>query len=528
MSVQAALPPPAQRAQSALAWRWIAALAPGLFIYFIPILGLAPVQRHILAFFVATILALVTQPVAMGISVLIAMTGLVLTGTLSAPAALSGFSDPTVWLIFTAFLFSHAVTRTNLGLRVAYFFISRFGFNALTLGYSIACSDLALAPFVPSDTARGGGIVCPITRSVAEVLGSEPGTPSRRMGGFLVLVAFHTTYVASAMFLTGMASNPLMADFADKLGHLELTWIRWFLAAAVPGFVSLLVVPFLIYRLYPPKLTNTDAARHHARAELHRMGSLTGAEARLALIMMAVMAGWVTSPVASHSECVCGARRCMRHRSHARAELERFARRIQSVGRSHLVCTANYDGGRIEQTRRDAETVAIVFWLHQSAALGAGAAVLTYYLPIHPLRLREHDGPNYGALSGISCRGAGDRSSTADLRARLGLFFQLECGHHALRHRLGACVLRPGLCKSGGLVEDRICDLSGQPGDLVWNRPHLVEDYWILVAHQNENCRNPRRSGPDQVGHRQRLYQLFGDDGLGYAALPFNDMGRHL
>ncbi len=296
MSVQAALPPPAQRAQSALAWRWIAALAPGLFIYFIPILGLAPVQRHILAFFVATILALVTQPVAMGISVLIAMTGLVLTGTLSAPAALSGFSDPTVWLIFTAFLFSHAVTRTNLGLRVAYFFISRFGFNALTLGYSIACSDLALAPFVPSDTARGGGIVCPITRSVAEVLGSEPGTPSRRMGGFLVLVAFHTTYVASAMFLTGMASNPLMADFAAKLGHLELTWIRWFLAAAVPGFVSLLVVPFLIYRLYPPKLTNTDAARHHARAELHRMGSLTGAEARLALIMMAVMAGWVTSP----------------------------------------------------------------------------------------------------------------------------------------------------------------------------------------------------------------------------------------
>lgn len=296
MSLQTISPTRARRARSDLAWRWLLVVAAGLLIYFVPFAGLQPVQRHILAFFVATIIALVTQPVPMGVSVLMAMTGLVLTGTLTAPAALSGFSDPTVWLIFTAFLFSRAVTGTNLGLRVAYFFISRFGRNALTLGYSIGCSDLVLAPFVPSDTARGGGIVCPVTRSVAEVLGSEPGTPSGRMGGFLMLVAFHTTYVASAMFLTGMASNPLMADFAAKQGHVDLTWLRWFAGAIVPGALSLLIVPFVVYRLYHPRLTNTDAARHHARDELRRLGSLTGREARLAVIMIAVMAGWVTSP----------------------------------------------------------------------------------------------------------------------------------------------------------------------------------------------------------------------------------------
>lgn len=296
MSVQLIQPLTTERGQTGLAWRWTVVLVPGLLLYFLPYLGLQPVQRHILAFFVATILALITQPVPMGVSVLIAMTGLVLTKTLSAPTVLSGFSDPTVWLIFTAFLFSRAVTGTNLGLRVAYFFISKFGWNALTLGYSIGCSDLVLAPFVPSDTARGGGIVCPITQSVAQVLGSEPGTPSSRMGGFLVLVAFHTTYVASAMFLTGMAANPLMADFAAKQGQVGLTWLRWFAASSVPGFLALLVVPLLIYRLYHPKLTNTDAARQHARAEMRRMGSLTGKEFRLAAIMLAVMAGWVTSP----------------------------------------------------------------------------------------------------------------------------------------------------------------------------------------------------------------------------------------
>ncbi len=276
--------------------RWSAVLIPGALIYWIPSIGLEDHPRHLLAFFAATIIALVAQPMPMGVTILTTMTALVLTDTLPAATVLSGFSDPTVWLIFTAFLFSRAVTDTGLGIRVAYFFIKRFGRGALTLGYSISCSDLVLAPFVPSDTARGGGIISPITRSVAGVLGSEPGTESGRMGGFLVLVAFHTTYVASAMFLTGMASNPLIADFAFKIGLVELTWIRWFLGAIVPGLLSLICVPFLIYLLYRPRMMDTEPARIHAQRELQHLGRLGSRERKLIVIMLAVMAGWIASP----------------------------------------------------------------------------------------------------------------------------------------------------------------------------------------------------------------------------------------
>ena len=277
-------------------WRWGVVLVPGVLLYISPLPALDAGQRHLLAFFVAIIIALVAQPIPMGATVLTALTALVLTRTLPAQAALAGFSDPTVWLIFTAFLFSRAVTQTKLGMRIAYLFIGKFGKSSLTLGYSIACSDLVLAPFVPSDTARGGGIVCPIVRSVAQALESEPGKPSGAIGGFLVLVAFHTTYVASAMFLTGMASNPLMADFAAKIGHVELTWLRWLLGSIVPGTLSLVLVPYLIYRLYPPQATDTERARLHARSELESMRGLSRAESRLVVIMLAVMAGWITSP----------------------------------------------------------------------------------------------------------------------------------------------------------------------------------------------------------------------------------------
>ena len=276
--------------------RWSITLAPAAVLYFVPLFGLDPIQRHLLAFFGGTIVALVARPVPMPVATLLAMTGLVLTNTLPASSVLLGFSDLNVWLIFTAMLLSRAVTDTRLGVRVAYLFINRFGRNSLTLGYSISVSDLVLAPFVPSDTARGGGIISPITGSVAEALGSQPGSASARLGGFLVLVAFHTTYVASAMFLTGMAANPLMADFAFKLGHVELTWLRWFVGAIVPGVLSLLLVPYLIHRLYHPQQVDTEAARQHARKELALMGPLNAREGRLIVIMIAVLAGWISSP----------------------------------------------------------------------------------------------------------------------------------------------------------------------------------------------------------------------------------------
>lgn len=276
--------------------RWAAVVLPGLLLYFLPIPGFSEPQRHLLGIFVATIIALVAQPVRMGVSVIIALTLLALTRTLPPGKVLSGFSNLTVWLVFVAFLFSRAVTQTGFGTRVGYLFIKRFARSPLSLGYSIAAADLCLAPFIPSDTARGGGVIYPIARSVATAFGSEPGPTARRMGAYLTLVAFHSTYTASAMFLTGMAANPLIAEFALKIAHVELSWGIWFTGAIVPGLISLTVAPWLISRLAPPEIRDTEPARELATKELARMGPLRRNEKWLCAIMGCVMAGWVTSP----------------------------------------------------------------------------------------------------------------------------------------------------------------------------------------------------------------------------------------
>ena len=98
------------------------------------------------------------------------------------------------------------------------------------------------------------------------------------------------------MFLTGMAANPLIAEFAFRIGHVELTWLRWFSGSVAPGLLTLTIVPWLLHRWVTPEIRDTTPARELARAELARMGPLSRGERWLLGIMIGVMAGWVSSP----------------------------------------------------------------------------------------------------------------------------------------------------------------------------------------------------------------------------------------
>ena len=276
--------------------RWTAVLTAGALLYFLPLPGLTAPQRQLLAIFIATILALVVRPAPMGVSVLIAMTILALTGTIPANRVLLGFSNQTVWLIFSAYLFARAISSTGLGMRVAYTLIRRFATTPLRLGYAVVSAGMLVAPFVPSDTARGGGVVFPVTRSLALAFASEPGPTARKIGSFLMLTGFHGNYLASAVFLTSMVANPLIAQFVMKIANVEITWLGWLAGSCVPALFSLAAVPYFIHKWHRPEIQDTAPARVMAADRLQEMGPMSAGERGMVVILFAVMFGWVTSP----------------------------------------------------------------------------------------------------------------------------------------------------------------------------------------------------------------------------------------
>lgn len=276
--------------------RWGIVLLAALAVLLAPIPeGITPKSWHLLAIFVATITGSIVRPLPGGAIVLLGVSAIALAGVLPVNEALAGYADPIVWLVLAAFFMSRGMIKTGLGRRIAFLFIRAIGRHSLGLGYALISTDMLLATVIPSTGARAGGIVFPVAKSLAEAYDSKPGESAGRLGAFLMPLVYQCDVIICAMFLTGQASNPLIAKFAQQVTGIELTYARWAGAAIVPGLISLLTVPLVLYRIFPPKIKHTPAAAKLAADELKRMGRMNRGE-KLMLLVFALVAGlWMTT-----------------------------------------------------------------------------------------------------------------------------------------------------------------------------------------------------------------------------------------
>ncbi|VEJ40189.1 C4-dicarboxylate transporter [Neisseria meningitidis] len=213
--------------------------------------------------------------------------------------ALSAFANPLIWLIAIAVMISRGLLKTGLGMRIGYLFIAVFGRKTLGIGYSLALSELLLAPVTPSNTARGGGIIHPIMQSIAGSYGSNPAKGTEgKMGKYLALVNYHSNPISSAMFITATAPNPLIVNLiAENLGSsFRLSWGAWAWAMAVPGVIAFFVMPLILYFLYPPEIKETPNAVQFAKDRLREMGKMSADEIIMAVIFGILLLLWADVP----------------------------------------------------------------------------------------------------------------------------------------------------------------------------------------------------------------------------------------
>ena len=252
---------------------------------------------QLLAIFVATVVGFIAKPLPMGAVAVIGIMMTALTGTLTIANALSGFGNNVIWLIGAAFFISRAVIKTGLGARIAYHLMKLLGKKTLGLSYGLGIADLVLAPAMPSNTAREGGIIMPLIRSVAEVYDSDPAKGTeRKIGSFLMMSAFQINIITSAMFMTAMAANPLAAELAGKAG-VNISWGDWMLAALVPGLISFVVLPLFVYRFYGPEIKQTPEARELAEGKLREMGPMASGEWITAGVIVLLLVLWIGGQV---------------------------------------------------------------------------------------------------------------------------------------------------------------------------------------------------------------------------------------
>ncbi len=255
--------------------------------------GLEVQAWKLFGIFAGTILMLMLQGLPEASAIFVGVTA---AGLFVVPIkdVLVGYTDTTLWLIVVAIMMSLGFRKSGLTKRVGLILIKAFGKSSLGLGYVLGVTDLMLATSIPGAPARVGGLVYPLAQGIFEVVGSKPYQNPRRLGAYLTVLLYMMDMVAGSLFLTGMGPNILSVKLASQILGVEVTWGLWTLAA-VPGFLVFILVPIIVYIMYPPELVSVKEVREMACVQLKTLGPVTKREIIVGLTFLLCLVLWATS-----------------------------------------------------------------------------------------------------------------------------------------------------------------------------------------------------------------------------------------
>jgi DASS family divalent anion:Na+ symporter len=309
-----------------------------------PPAGISEPAWQLFAIFIAAILSVVTDALPILVAAVVAVAAAVLTGTLAPEAAYAGFSEGFILLIIVAFMVARGVVNSGLGKRIGFLLVSRFGQSTLRLAYCIFAADALIAPAFPSNTARSA-VLFPIAQSLSVDADSQPHDASRRrLGSYLMMIGMASMSVSSALWMTAMAANPAGVRLARDFG-VEIGFGGWFVAASLPGLCALVVLPWLIHRVFPPDLRETPEAPAAAAAELERMGPLSNAEWITGITFVLMVGGWALGGI-----------------------LDLDATAVAFLGLAVLMLTGVY---RVDDYKSEGEALGILIWFSVLYALSS-------------------------------------------------------------------------------------------------------------------------------------------------------------
>lgn len=271
--------------------------AAGGVLWMLPVpLHMDPRTWHLFAIFITTIAAILFNLLPIIAAAIIALALSVLSGVIEPVKAYAGFSESFILLIVAAFLVSHAVHRSGLGKRLSLHIIRRFGRSTLGLGYSVVATDILIAPAFPSNTARSG-VLYPIVYGLAHDCGSKVGDGThKKAGSYLMMTSMAGLTISSGLWLTAMAVNPIGTEIAARMG-VHITFVSWLMYALAPTLAAFVLIPWFLYRIYPPEMKETPDAPRMALQTLETMGRISRNEWITGAVFLSMLLLWSLSGI---------------------------------------------------------------------------------------------------------------------------------------------------------------------------------------------------------------------------------------
>jgi solute carrier family 13 (sodium-dependent dicarboxylate transporter), member 2/3/5 len=204
--------------------------------------GLPEAGKRVMAVAVLAIGLWCTEALPAGVTSLVLILALVLTGAVKGfSEALAGFADPVAYFLIGVLTIGLAVSRSGLAERVARFFLRRSRGSSRSFYLQLLAAFPLLTLILPSATTRTGILVHVYEQAleIAEV-------PRRAPLARAVMMALNSiNRLASTVLLTG-GITPVVS--AALIGGIY--WSQWLLLMSVPYLALLVIGSASIYAIY--------------------------------------------------------------------------------------------------------------------------------------------------------------------------------------------------------------------------------------------------------------------------------------
>ncbi len=246
--------------------------------------GLPPAGQRALLVTLITIVLWTTEALEPGVTALLSVTLLALTGAAGdVRGALQGFANPVPYFLIGVLTMGAAVVRSGLAERLARAILERARGRSLAVYLQLVLAFPALTFVLPSATTRSG-ILIHIYDEVFTLAGVRRGAD---MAKAVMLALSSINRLASTTLLTG-GITPVMS--AAIIGGMS--WTGWFALMAVPYYVMLFLGGVLTWALYRRGFRQglpTPAPGHRR--------PLSGVEWRTLAVILGASALWLTDAV---------------------------------------------------------------------------------------------------------------------------------------------------------------------------------------------------------------------------------------
>jgi len=203
----------------------------------------------------------------------------------AAPAEVvfSGFQSEAFWLVLGGFVLGAAIKKVGLADRIARVLANSLSGSWLKMIVGVILLTYALAFVMPSNMGRIT-LLMPIVMALADRAGLREGSPGRTA---LALAVGFGTYELSASILPANVPNLIMTGAAERAYGVHFNYLPYlFLHAPVVGLLKGILIVACLRWMFP--------AEPQALARDAEPAKLSAAEKRLAIILFATLAMWVT------------------------------------------------------------------------------------------------------------------------------------------------------------------------------------------------------------------------------------------